>query len=178
MCYKNNTSSSCQQATRAGRGSSQGNAVAVTQSARDADKIIHTQDDPGTHQEGHDNNGTLNEEAGISDLGPDAHVPHGEHRLIDACGDVYEARWEYGSIVGNGRCTYADGDVYEGEWKDGKRHGIGMYMYKEGHVYLGEWENHLRSGVGWCKYDSSDIYEGQWRGTCPTTYMHAFMHTN
>ena len=91
-------------------------------------------------------------------------LQHGQGRLDDTDGDVYEGGWEAGKQHGRGKCAFADGAVYEGGWRAGKQHGQGRYAWASGAVYKGQWEAGKRHGRGkYVNANGSVHHDGEWR---------------
>jgi hypothetical protein len=70
-----------------------------------------------------------------------------------------------GKRHGQGKLTNSGGQIYDGNWKDGQRHGVGKLFYNEEQtiVYTGEWYKNNRHGYGVMRYASGNTFEGYWQ---------------
>lgn len=87
---------------------------------------------------------------------------HGQGRLVEENGGVYEGSWEYGTRQGKGSQFYPNGDVYEGQFKNGRPHGRGKHTFSNGSYYAGDFENSCFHGYGIYPMANGDVYRGDW----------------
>ena len=89
---------------------------------------------------------------------------HGNGKLVDDDGTIYEGQWENGKIHGKGTETHPSRlHWYQGDFLNGKRHGQGEEIYLNGKRFTGTWHEGEKKGIGHGKeiYADRSTFEGE-----------------
>jgi len=87
---------------------------------------------------------------------------HGQGKLVDVDGVIYEGAWQKNKRHGRGVLTGTDGAIYDGEFADHAQTGQGTLTRTNGVKYEGQWLQGERHGIGLMNWPSGTVYDGGW----------------